>query len=115
MITVSGTGAVLANLSHLAQAVQSAAESAGAAAGRAILNQSNANAPTRSGAMIGSGEVVTHGLITEVGYRSEYAIFEHEKTYYHHDDGGPKFLERAGHQVDVAAAAAPEIRRVLGT
>jgi hypothetical protein len=69
------------------------------------------------GVDLGYGEASTTGdLEVSVGSDLPYAVVQHEDLTLRHDDGGPKFLERAVQQSagEVAAIVAAEVRRAAG-
>ena len=80
--------------------IHAARRKALAAAGNAILELSNSRTPRDTGALIESGKVlldVDAGAdVAVISYSEFYAVWQHEKTWYHHPNGGQaKFLESA--------------------
>jgi hypothetical protein len=84
-------------------------------AAKHILKVSNRDVPVESGELERSGDtsIDAEALRASVSYDTPYAVYEHEAMNLHHDDGGPKFLERALHSErgDVAKIIAREIRK----
>ncbi len=64
-----------------------------------ILTEAKAAAPKDSGDLVGSGTTAIdyESLEAAVGFGSGdsavNAVVQHERMDYHHDDGGPKYLE----------------------
>lgn len=94
--------------------LEKAAQDAMRKAGRALLKRSNELAPRDDGDLIKSGKVVVDDLSVTVRYTAPHAVFQHERLDYTHDGGGPKFLEQASDEIDIAAAVADAVREALG-
>lgn len=77
------------------QAILKAAEQGVSKAADDVLDRSNEKVPTESGALRASGSVEAQGLTADISYTAPYAVVQHEKTEYRHDDGQAKFLEQA--------------------
>lgn len=69
-------------------------------AAKDVLDESRRYVPTDTGTLAASGKVQVDraAFSATIGYGSgqaeDYAVIQHENTHDHHDDGGPKFLER---------------------
>ena len=94
--------------------VEKAAQDAMRKAARQLLKRSNELAPRDDGDLIKSGKVVVDDLSVTVKYTAPHAVFQHEHLDWAHDDGGPKFLERASDEVDLAAVVADAVKGALG-
>ena len=88
-------------------------------AARAVAEQSDRNAPKDTGGLVESRRIESHpdeGSV-EISYGKGLgdprAVINHEKTDIHHDDGGPKYLERAmaSELPKVRAAVVAELRK----
>ena len=89
----------------LASRAANAAQAALQAAGEDIRQRSNAIAPRRSGAMVGSSRVSVEGNRARVSYGVIYARIQHDALGFHHPRGGQaRFLATAaqdGRSVEV--------------
>ena len=80
----------------LARRADAAAHAALAAAARSIQERSNAIAPRRTGAMIGSSSAGVEGRTARVSYVAAYAGIQHDATGFRHPRGGQaKYLATA--------------------
>lgn len=108
--------------------VTAAAQLAEHAAAEMLLAKSQAGVPVESGRLRDSGTVTDTAEGSVVGYgfddadgknsaTDKYAVKQHEDLELHHPNGGgAKWLESAMHaeHADIAAAAAAELRKVIG-
>ena len=104
----------MAEFKPILSAVEKAAQDAMRKAARELLKRSNELAPRDDGDLIKSGKVVVDDLSVTVRYTAPHAVFQHERLEWSHDDGGPKFLERASDEIDIGAAVAEAVREALG-
>lgn len=93
-------------------------------AGHVIITDAQQNyVPVRDGILLASGQV-SEPVISETdatvsigfgGAASAYARVQHEDLTFHHEIGGPKYLERPllAHADDIKALVAAEMRAVL--
>lgn len=76
-------------------------------------------APIRTGRLRNSAHMTTDPETGQaaVSFGTDYAVYQHERMDYQHDDGEPKFLERslASEQGAVARIMQAQIREALGT
>jgi hypothetical protein len=76
-------------------------------------------APVRTGALRNSARVATDPETGQaaVTLGADYAVYQHERLDYQHDDGEPTFLERSlvSEQGAVARIMQAEIRGALGS
>jgi len=80
----------------LASRASNAARAALRFAGEDIRHRSNAIAPKRSGAMVGSSQVSVEGNKARVSYGVVYARIQHDARGFHHPRGGQaRFLAEA--------------------
>lgn len=95
--------------------MRQAAEAALGDAGEHLLEESNRTVPIEEGTLGRSGEVSRDGLTVQVGYSGPYAVAQHERLDYRHDQGRrakwleSTFKERAN---DVARMLANRLRKV---
>ncbi len=78
-----------------------------------VLKRSRENSPEDAGDLKKEGRVNIDDLTGQVYYTSLVARLQHENLEYHHDDGGPKFLENALAEVGVEKHIAERIRGAL--
>ncbi len=80
-----------------------------------LLEESNKLAPRDESDLAGSGSVAVDGDEAAVGYRSPYAVRQHEKLWYRHPVGEAKYLENAlrNNQSEIADTIADAIREAL--
>ncbi len=89
--------------------IEKAAREAVRDAAKEVLKQAKKNTPKDSGALRKSGRVLVDDVNVRVVFRSPHAWIQHERLDYEHDDGGPKYLERAVDEVDPAALIVKEV------
>ncbi len=93
------TSSFHAGLEHALAAVKDGAGDGLSDLAERVLTEAKAAAPKDSGALIGSGTTAVdyEALEAAVGFGSGgsavNAVVQHERMDYHHDDGGPKYLE----------------------
>lgn len=104
----------MAEYKPILSAVEKAAQDGMRKGGRALLKRSRELAPRDDGDLIRSGRVVVDDLSATVRYTAPHAVFQHERLDYSHDDGGPKFLERASDEIDISEFVADAVREALG-
>ena len=83
-------------------------------AGREVLKNARAAAPRDTGALRRSGSVRVDDLSVQISFKGKVAAIQHENLDYKHDEGGPKFLESAALEYDLAAAIAAGVKGALG-
>ena len=111
--TVEGKDAVLKKLQEAMARQRKALEAGLYAAGNNVGTQAKETAPHDDGALRGSIYTtlpVRQGarITVEVGAggpAEDYAVIQHERLDFKHEVGGPKFLERALHSVDILGVA----------
>ncbi len=95
--------------------VEKAAQDAMRKTARKVLKRSNELAPVDDGDLRKSGKVVVDDLSVTVKYTAPHAVFQHEHLDWEHTGGGgPKFLETASDEIDIAAEVAAAVREALG-
>ena len=79
-----------------------------------VLKLAKELAPKDDGTLRRSGRVSVSDVDVRVSFRAPHAWLQHERLDYKHDDGGPKYLERAveelGAETDVISAIKARIR-----
>lgn len=70
---------------------------------KGVLKSAKEKAPKDDGTLRRSGRVTVDDVTVRISFRSPYAWLQHERLDYKHDDGGPKYLERAVDEVGVEA------------
>ena len=72
--------------------------------------------PDDSGELDASATAEVDGREATVGFSSEYAVVQHERTDYRHDDGEAKFLENAAEAFpsQFEQILAEQIKRTIG-
>lgn len=82
-------------------------------AARLVGEQADKNAPEDTGGLVKSRQTKVEGQRAEISYGKGLpdprAVIVHEKTEIHHDNGGPKYLERA------MASELPKIREAIAS
>lgn len=68
-----------------------------------VLKRAKQLAPKDDGELRRSGRVLVDDVTVRVVFRAPHAWLQHERLDYQHDDGGPKYLERAVDEVGVEA------------
>ena len=97
--------------------IEGAVRSALQAGAQELRDESNRLSPTVSGDMDDSAVIAVAGDEAAVGYRSAYAVKQHEDLYYKHKNGEQaKFLETAlvNKQTEITEAMAAKLRQKLG-
>lgn len=92
-------------------------------AAEAVAEQSDKNAPKDTGGLVESRRIsieqrggnLVAGIHYGEGLPDPRAVINHEKTEIHHDQGGPKYLERAlaAEREPVARALAKQISKEI--
>ncbi|MFE9232052.1 HK97 gp10 family phage protein [Cellulosimicrobium funkei] len=88
-----------AKLTEIEKAARSALEDTA----KDVLKEAKELAPKDSGELRRSGRVSVEDVAVRVVFRAPHAWLQHERLDYQHDDGGPKYLERAVEEVGVEA------------
>lgn len=68
-----------------------------------VLKRAKELAPKDDGTLRRSGRVGVDDISVYVRFKAPHAWLQHERLDYKHDDGGPKYLERAVDEVGVEA------------
>ena len=81
---------------------------------KGVLKRAKELAPKDEGDLRRSGRVSVDDVDVRVSFRSPHAWLQHERLDYKHDDGGPKYLERAveelGAEADIISAIKARLR-----
>ncbi len=81
---------------------------------RAVMKDARERAPEDDGVLKASGRVVADDLDVLVKFTAPHAWLQHEKLEYQHPNGGgPKYLENAALESDLARPIADHVRAVL--
>lgn len=83
--------------------IEKAARDALQATAKDVLRRAKELAPKDEGGLRRSGRVGVEDVTVRVVFRSPHAWLQHERLDYQHDDGGPKYLERAVAEANVEA------------
>ena len=83
--------------------IEKAARDALQDAAKDVLKRAKELAPKESGALRRSGRVSVDDVTVRVVFRSPIAWLQHERLDYQHDEGGPKYLERAVAESNIEA------------
>ena len=79
-----------------------------------VLKRAKEKVPVDDGDLRRSGRVTMDDVTVRVSFRAPHAWLQHERLDYKHDDGGPKYLERAvdelGVEADVISGVAARLR-----
>ncbi len=70
---------------------------------KVVLKRAKELAPKDDGDLRRSGRVYVDDVGVRVVFKAPHAWLQHERLDYKHDDGGPKYLERAMDEVGVEA------------
>lgn len=101
------------------QRARRGADLGAAAGGDHVRDVAVHRAPRLTGTLRASAHVTQEpgSGTAAIGFGADYAIYQHERMDYQHDDGGPKFLETAlvSERREVARLMQTEVRKALGT
>lgn len=79
-----------------------------------VLKRAKELAPKDDGDLRRSGRVSVDDTTVIVRFKAPHAWLQHERLDYQHDDGGPKYLERAVDEVGGPAAVISKTKARVG-
>ena len=94
-VDVTGQDAIARAVAEQLASLPGAVQIALLVEGAAIAADAAQRCPVDTGTLKGSVYVIPAGTGVQVGFSAPYAVEVHERTDISHDDGEPKFLEKA--------------------